>query len=230
MISRPAGSPPGCARTRVTLVDGGRRRRAVRRLQRLLHDVALRPRQVRGDPDARRHTLGSSCSRRPVCPPATSLLGYDERRALPDADRRRVLDLRGAAADVPHLRLPGLRGGRDRGGPRGDHAAGAALGFGHPTQGDRDEHAAVQAPRRSCGSAPSASPAAPGRASPVQVAFSRIKVYDVFLERATSLGRRARVVGRRRRQGDDGRRREVRGGAAAAGPRHGTSRSRWRQG
>ena len=96
---------------------------------RLLHGIAVHPHRPRRDRDARPHPRRRCSSPRRSCPRATSLLGHDERGHCPMLRDGPLLDLRRSAADVPHLRLPRVRGGGrglDAGG-RPDRRASAAL-------------------------------------------------------------------------------------------------------
>ena len=71
-------------------------------------------------------------------------------RPLPAAGRRRpVHHLRAPAADLPHVRLPGLRGGGHRRRPRGDHASRRGAGASRiRRREDPDGLAAVRAAAR----------------------------------------------------------------------------------
>ena len=126
----------------------GRGRRALRRLLRVLRDVALRARRPGGDARRSRGSPGSSCSRRPDTRRGTLLMGYDGTGRCPmlgggrcsiyeDRPRTcRTYDCRVfAAAGIAADRDPITRQAR-------------RWEFGHPTRQDRDEHAAVRAAAR----------------------------------------------------------------------------------
>ena len=105
--------------------------------------------------------------------------------------------LRAPAAHLPHLRLPRLRGGRHRRGPRGDHAAGRGAGA-SPAPRPRDARRSrppSAPPRASCASNAAAFPGGAVPDDPAQLAVLAVKVADVFLPgRRRRAGRRPDAV------------------------------------
>ena len=88
----------------------------------------------------------------PGLPGGHVVLGYDEHGRCPMLADRRVLDLRAPSADVPHVRLPGVRAAA------GVDPAKEPLGarvrrwrFSYPTVDDRQLHTDVRAAARLAG-------------------------------------------------------------------------------
>ena len=80
----------------------------------VLHVVAVRAHRARRDRHARAHPAPRCGSPRPGLPEGARGARVRRARALPDAGRRRVLDLRAPTPHVSHLRLPGVRRHRRR--------------------------------------------------------------------------------------------------------------------
>ncbi len=116
---------------------------AVRCVHGVLHVVAVRAHRARRDRDPRARARGVALPGARAAE-GSRRAGVRRARALPDAGRRRVLDLRAPSPHVSHLRLPGVRGhgGRAR---RANRRSRRGCASGASTIDDRERWDALRA-------------------------------------------------------------------------------------
>ena len=121
------------------------------------------------------------------------------RRLLPAADRRPLHGLRGPAARLPHLRLPGVRGDRRRRrtGPTSRRRCGAG-GSATRRRTTTSGRAAVLAAASFVREHPESMASDVARLQPIRVATLAVAVHALFLDDAV-VGARRRPVGERDR-------------------------------
>jgi hypothetical protein len=132
----------------------------------------------------------------PGLPAGTVLLGYDERGHCPmlTGGRCSIYEYRPLTCRTYDCRVfaaAGIAADRD---PLTRQARRWA--FAHPTQADRDEHAAVRAAARFVRGRAECFPGGAAPSDSVHVALLAIKVYDVFLESGDEAAREPGATGR----------------------------------